>query len=435
MKFISTKDVSVGMSFSEAALLGMAEDGGLFVPETIPELNEAELESIKEHSFQETARLILSKFIDEAEINLPALIKRAFNFPVKLKSLSDNLFVLELFHGPSNAFKDFGARFLAAALSEISKKKGSKLNILVATSGDTGSAVGKAFLNIENIEVFLLYPSGKISAIQEKQITTIGGNVTALEIEGTFDDCQTLVKKAFADDKLKEKINLSSANSINIARLLPQVLYYFEIHKKIADTENLLLSIPSGNLGNLTGALIAKRMGLPIQNIVSALNKNDVFNEYISTGCYKPRRAVPTLSNAMDVGAPNNLERINYLFGGDIESLRKTIHAASVSDEETREAISEIYNKFNYVVCPHTAVAYASFRKTESKFGGNVKRVFAATAHPAKFIGIYEEKIKNKIEMPKGLKEAMAKEKKTIILPNEYGKFRDYLLFKRKKRL
>ncbi len=427
MKYISTRGGD-NLKFLEAVVMGMAPNGGLYVPQYIPKLENDFWDKIKTQSFRETAYDILSKFIDEDEIDLNKIIRSAFNFPVEMNKLDEHIAVLELFHGHSNAFKDFGARFLAAVLSEYAIKNDIEITILVATSGDTGSAVGKAFYNAKNINVKLLYPSGKVSEIQEKQLTTIGGNVTAVEVNGTFDDCQRLVKTAFADDELREKINLSSANSINIARLLPQALYYFEIYKYFDSTDDLILSVPSGNLGNLTGALIANKMGLPISTIVSALNANDVFHQYVATGKYEPRNAIPTISNAMDVGAPNNLERIVHLFNEDLESLRGVIKTTSITDEETLETIKLIYNKYNYVVCPHTAVAAASLFKIYPEILDSGKAVISSTAHPAKFLDIYDENIKSNIQIPEQLQEAINKTKQSIPISREYEEFRVFLL-------
>ncbi len=427
MNYISTRNITEEFSFIEAVTKGIADDGGLFVPKHIPKLNENFWENFEKQSFKETAYEILRYFIDHDEIELDGIVEEAFNFPVEIKKLNENIYSLELFHGPSLAFKDFGARFLASVLSRYAVKNRTKYTILVATSGDTGSAVGQAFLNKENIEVKLLYPAGKVSELQEKQLTTIGGNVTALEIDGTFDDCQRLVKQAFADGELRRRKNLTSANSINIARLLPQILYYFEAVKKIGREGEIILSVPSGNLGNLCGALIGIKMGLPVHRVISALNVNDVFNEYMSTGKFTPRRAVPTLSNAMDVGAPNNLERIIHLFDNDIDLIRKLIKTTSISDEQTLETIRKIKDEFNYVICPHTAVGFASLFKEVTDINEK-KCVVASTAHPAKFYNIYPEEIKRVIKIPEQLKISMEKEKQSVKLSSGFDVFKSYLL-------
>lgn len=427
MKYLSTRNKNIRKTFIEAAAAGIAEEGGLYFPESIPVLDNSFWRSLKKQSFIETANIVLSKFIDKREINLSEAIEKSFNFPLEVKQLDDKLFILELFHGPSNAFKDFGARFLASVLNDYANRRGEKITILVATSGDTGSAVGRAFYGADNIDLYLLYPSGKISNIQEKQLTTIGGNVTALEIKGTFDDCQALVKKAFSDMELRKKINLSSANSINIARLLPQILYYYEAFKRIDDNKNIILSVPSGNLGNLTGALIALKTGLPLRGIISALNVNDVFDEFLRTGHYNPKRATPTLSNAMDVGAPNNLERIKFMFGNDLDALRKTIATTSITDKETAGTIDFVFDRYDYVICPHTAVAFASLEKLRSNFSPQAVSIIMATAHPAKFMNIYNDEIKTIIDVPKQLSGVLGKEKKSVLLSNRYEAFKEYL--------
>ena len=338
--------------------------------------------------------------------------------------------MLELFHGPTFAFKDFGARFMAKVMSHFIKDSQEQMNILVATSGDTGSAVANGFYGAETINVFLLYPKNKVSEIQEKQLTTLDKNIFALEIDGTFDDCQQMVKAAFVDVELKLKMKLSSANSINIARLLPQVFYYFEAYKQLpAFDREIYISVPSGNLGNLTGGLIAKKMGLPVTKFIAATNANNVFTEYIDNGKFVPRSSVKTYSNAMDVGNPGNLARINELFNNDISLIREVIFSSSYSDQETVLSIKEVYEKFGYTIDPHGAVGYLAlkdFIKYSAKdlyYG-----IVVETAHPAKFRNVVEAAIGNQIEMPFALSECLSKKKNAVELPNSFASFKEYLL-------
>ncbi len=366
MKLFSTKNKNYKVGFREAVLQGLAPDGGLFMPESLPRFSPSFINSLSGLSFSELsfrlAREILADEILSGEIperDLERIVYTALNFDAPLVQLDSNTSVLELFHGPTLAFKDFGARFLAGIISHYGLEK---TVVLVATSGDTGSAVANGFHNVPGVDVIILYPSGKVSRIQEQQLTTLGGNVTALEVNGTFDDCQRMVKEAFADASLRKRFNLSSANSINIARLLPQSLYYFYAATRLAaDGRPLVFSVPSGNFGNLTAGLFAMQMGLPVHRFIAAVNSNDIFPNYLQTGKFEPKPSIPTLSNAMDVGNPSNFARIQALFGNAVAA-GKIIFSRSYSDPQTLEAIREIHTRHNYLMDPHGAVAYLALQ-------------------------------------------------------------------------
>ncbi|MEW6652199.1 MAG: threonine synthase [Bacteroidota bacterium] len=431
MKYYSTNNKNKLFSFEKAVMKGLADDGGLFMPEFIPHLGKDFFENLEKKSFAEIA-LEVSKHFAGDEIpqkTLQEIVSDAINFPAPIIETDKNLFVLELFHGPTFAFKDFGARFMAKTMGFFAAKQNSHLNILVATSGDTGSAVANGFYNTHGINVYILYPKGKISKIQEQQLTTLDKNITALEIDGTFDDCQRLAKAAFVDAELNKKINLSSANSINIARLLPQSFYYIEAYKQIPDKlQPIVFSVPSGNLGNITAGLLAKKMGLPIHKFIGATNKNDVFTEFIQTGLFNSRESVLTLSNAMDVGNPSNLARIIDLYSNSIDDIRKDIYSATFNDEQTRKAIKEFYKRCNYVIDPHGTVGYLALEKflkenSEQKFYS----VVLETAHPAKFKDVIEEQLFIDVEIPERLALCLTKEKKSVELTSDYRALKEYL--------
>ncbi len=432
MKYYSTRNKNYIVDFRTAVMDGLSKDGGLFMPAEIPALPQSFIGELEKLSFEEIGFEIAKRFV-EGEINLADLhviINEAINFPAPLVKLSEELSALELFHGPTLAFKDFGARFMAKTMGHFVKGSSKQLNILVATSGDTGSAVAYGFYNVEGINVYLLYPSGKVSEIQEKQLTTLDKNITALEINGTFDDCQRLVKDAFVDKDLNEKLNLSSANSINIARLIPQSFYYVNAFRQIKDKSlPIIISVPSGNLGNITAALFAKMMGMPFAKLIGATNRNDVFTEYMNTAKFNPRKSVLTLSNAMDVGNPSNLERIIELYDRDIDSIRRDINSTSYNDEQTKLAIAEVFEKYNYVIEPHGAVGYNAYinyvRRNNLK---NVNGIIVETAHPAKFKDVVEEMIGKEIEIPARLAVCLDKEKKAIKLDNRFDTLKSFLM-------
>ncbi len=427
MKYFSTRDKNNFASFKQAVLLGLAKDGGLFLPEYIPQysIDMLNIKSFQELSF-DIAKLFIGDEINDFQLN--EIIFGSITFEAPVVKLDERTNVLELFHGPTLAFKDFGARFMARTMEHFVKDSNKHLTILVATSGDTGSAVAHGFYGVEGINVILLYPSKKVSTIQEMQLTTLDKNITALEIEGTFDDCQRLVKDAFLDSELTSKLNLSSANSINIARLIPQTFYYINAFKQIDWKEKeIVVSVPSGNLGNITAALFAKRIGLPIKKIIAATNSNNVFTEYITTGTFNARPSILTYSNAMDVGNPSNFERLHSIYNNSHYEMKKEIVSHSYNDEETVEAIKQIYTKFNYVMDPHGAVGFNALNKylTQNK---DAIGMVVETAHPAKFKDIVEVALNIQVEIPQRLAVCLSKEKKSHLLQNNYKLFKDFLL-------
>ncbi len=430
MKYYSTNNKNLIVNFETAVMHGLAEDGGLFMPAEFPRMEKDFIDQLEKFSFQEIAFRIAKKFIDNeiSDSNLQEIISNSITFPAPLVSIGKNLYILELFHGPTLAFKDFGARFMAKTMGYFVAKRNTSLNILVATSGDTGSAVAHGFYDTPGINVFILYPKGKVSLIQEKQLTTLDKNITALEINGTFDDCQRLVKTAFVDKELNKKLNLTSANSINIARLLPQAFYYFEAYKQIKDKKlHSIFSVPSGNLGNLTAGLIAKKIGLPISKFIGALNSNKVFAEYLQTGEFKPRPSIQTLSNAMDVGNPSNLIRIIEIYSNILKEMQYDIHAESYDDIQTRKGIKEVYENYKYIIDPHGSVGYLALRDY-IKFSQQFNGVVLETAHPAKFKDVIEEELKIEVEIPERLALCLNKEKRTIELSSQYEDLKEYLL-------
>jgi threonine synthase len=433
MKFYSTNGQSPLVTLKEAVLTGLASDGGLYIPTKIPALPGKFYKKIHKLSFQEisfeVAKVLFRKDIPEKV--LQNIIDDAFNFPVPLLRLAEDLFVFELFHGPTLAFKDFAARFMARMLSYFIQGMNKDLTILVATSGDTGSAVANGFFNLKGFKVVILYPSKKVSNIQESQLTTIGGNVTALEIKGSFDDCQKLVKQAFIDNDLKNNLNLTSSNSINIARLFPQTFYYFYAFAQIGKTDKpVIISVPSGNFGNITGGLIAKRMGLPIDRFIASTNINDTVPRYFLNGKYNPRPSKETISNAMDVGDPSNFSRILALYDFDLRKMEDDISSYRFSDERTKAAICKVYKENNYIMDPHGAVAYLGLQKylktqSQLKYG-----IFIETAHPAKFSDTIKSTLNIDVEIPDRLKTAMNKPKKSLLMANSFSELKEFLLNK-----
>ena len=433
MKFKSTNNLSNEVSFKEAVLKGIADDGGLFVPVAYPQLDPNITKEIKNLSFQEFSYEIAKLFAgNEIPANdLKEIVYNAINFPAPVVQIDENIFILELFHGPTLAFKDFGARFLAKTSEYFLRGADKKTTILVATSGDTGSAVANGFYGLDNIEVILLYPSGKVSDIQEKQLTTLDKNITALEVAGTFDDCQRFVKQAFADQDIKAKLNLSSANSINIARLIPQSFYYFSAYSQMkTNGKPLIFSVPSGNFGNLTAGLFARQIGLPARQFIAAVNANDVFPKYLNTGVFTAKPSVKTLSNAMDVGNPSNLARIISLYNSDIDLIRSIIFSRSFNDDETLAEIHAVYENSKYVIDPHGAVGLLAVNDFKKEFGNNYNFVVLETAHPAKFLDVFTDDIKSNIEFPERLTDCLKKEKKSVKINNDFNEFKEYLITK-----
>lgn len=394
MKYYSTNKKASDATLEEAVVRGLAGDKGLYMPRSIKTLPKSFYDEIENLSFQEIAYRVADAFFGE---DIPAdtlkhIVYDTLNFDTPVVKVKDNIYSLELFHGPTLAFKDVGGRFMARLLGYFIRKEGKKqVNVLVATSGDTGSAVANGFLGVEGIHVYVLYPKGKVSEIQEKQFTTLGQNITAIEVDGTFDDCQALVKNAFMDKELNEHMQLTSANSINVARFLPQAFYYFYAYaqmKKLGKADKLVICVPSGNFGNITAGLFGKRMGLPVERFIAANNRNDIFYQYLKTGEYKPRPSVATIANAMDVGDPSNFARILDLYEGSHDAIASEISGETYTDEQIRETVQKTYEETGYLLDPHGACGYRALAEN-LKPGEN--GVFLETAHPAKFLQTVED--------------------------------------------
>ncbi len=402
------------------------------MPVDIPRLQKHFIENLNQYSFQEIALEIAKNLIGDDILlaDLKEIIDDAINFDAPLVGLEDGTSVLELFHGPSLAFKDFGARFMSRIMAYFSDRDDQVLDVLVATSGDTGGAVALGFLDVPGTRVTILYPKGKVSEIQELQLCSNAKNIRALEIDGTFDDCQAMVKKAFHDDDLKEKFRLTSANSINIARLIPQSFYYFHAYGQVLTRglKEVVFSVPSGNFGNIGAGLLAYQMGLPVKQFIAATNVNDVVPRFLNDGNYEPRASIQTLSNAMDVGNPSNWMRIMDLFNQDIAALRNKVVSCSFSDVETIEAIKYIYNANGYIACPHTAIAWLALQKYVKETPGAYAPVFLSTAHPCKFPGVYEAEMREKILVPDQVAVMSQREQKKTALQNDYQYFKDFML-------
>jgi threonine synthase len=403
------------------------------MPTEIKRLPDSFFDTIQDLSLVEIAEVVCNNLLgdDLSEAEIKSIITSSMNFEAPLFSLEPGVEILELFHGPSMAFKDFGARFMAAVMSHYLVKHRREIRILVATSGDTGGAVAQGFFNTPGISVTILYPSGKVSDIQEMQLTTLGGNVEALEIEGTFDDCQRLVKEAFLDVDLRAKFNLASANSINIARLIPQSFYYFVAYaeaKRKGLSEPLVFSVPSGNFGNLSAGLMAYQMGLPVKAFIAACNENHPVPDYLSTGVYDPKSSVETISNAMDVGSPSNFVRMQILSGGVLDEIKQVVKGYFTDDVQTKNRMSEVYEKTGYIMCPHTAVGYDGLLQYQKECGDAVTGVVLSTAHYAKFLPTVEAVIGGKVPVPLRLSELLDKQKKSILLGTDFEGFKKFLL-------
>ena len=409
MKYYSTRDIDRKRPFSlkDAAFAGLAPDGGLFIPESIPQVDMAKVEALASQSYADMAvYLAQTVFSEIPPEDMERLVRDAYDFPLVLNSISEGRYNLELFHGPTYAFKDFGARFMGRMLGYLGD--GEPITILAATSGDTGSAVAHGFYGVDNVRVVILYPDGKVSPLQEAQMTTLGGNITPLKVAGNFDDCQRLVKSMFQDDDLRSKVRITSANSINLLRWIPQSFYYFYAYcqwKAQTGMADPVVVVPSGNYGNLAAGMFAKRMGLPIKGFVAASNANDVVPEYLLTGDYNPRASVRTVANAMDVGAPSNFERMLWLCNDSYEQMCEEIKGYSCSDEQILAAIKEIYDETGYVSDPHSAVGYLA-TKCYDKPG-----FWLSTAHAAKFCEIIQQALGLTPALPEGLADAMGKSK------------------------
>jgi threonine synthase len=432
MQLYSTKRQSSSVGIEEAIFQGLPPDNGLYMPEDIPVLPKSFWENSDKLSFEEIALEIAAPFFEGAipKADLSELIEKAIDFAAPSVKLTESIYCLELFHGPSMAFKDFGARFMAAVMNYFLEKKNRKIHILVATSGDTGGAVAQGFYGSSNIDVHILYPSGKVSDIQEKQLTTLGENVKALEIQGTFDDCQKLVKTAFLDQELRSQYNLASANSINIARLIPQAFYYAYAYSRLKNLgKPLVFSVPSGNFGNLSAGVIAFRMGMPVEHFVAATNLNKVVPEYLRTAEYHPiSPSVSTISNAMDVGDPSNFPRLKELFGNTYEEVKEMVSGFSFTDDQTRVAVKSLYDDYGYLVCPHTAIAYLGLNEYLKNRNEELVGVFLSTAHYAKFLPEVEAVLNKVLEVPVRLSDLLNKKKEAVKMIPEYEIFRNHLL-------
>jgi threonine synthase len=427
MLYYSTNNQNKKVDLKEAVMTSLSSDNGLYLPEDIIPLDSFILKNIERLSFAELSYEIALKL---AGNNLPKndlrnIVNESINFEAPLIYLNDTLASLELWHGESMAFKDFGARFMSGLMSYFVRNENKEHTILVATSGDTGGAVAAGFHNTPGIRVVILYPSGRVSDIQEKQLTTWGDNIIAVEVAGNFDDCQALVKKAFSDSSLNEKLRLSSANSINIARLIPQTFYYFEAYKQIKDKNKpVVFSVPSGNFGNLTAGLIAKRMGLSVDQFIAATNINKVVPDYLDTGEFIPMVSRATISNAMDVGYPSNFTRILSMYSSTWNNIRKDIKGFWLDDDHTKKSMLEAFNKYNYITDPHGAIGFAACSIEDP----NKNRVFLETAHPCKFLNVVEETLGIIVEIPEKITSIMNKSKTTHQIDNTYSIFKDLLL-------
>ncbi|KUG06029.1 threonine synthase [Solirubrum puertoriconensis] len=435
MNLYSTNNRSLRVPFREALFQSMPADLGLYMPADIPRLPAYFLAQLAEYSFPEIAFVVARTLLHEAvpEEELRRIVNEAVSFPAPVVPLGPETFVLELFHGPSLAFKDFGARFMGRLMSYFLELEGDQvLDVLVATSGDTGGAVALGFLGVPNVRVTILYPKGKVSAIQELQLTTNGQNIRAVEVAGTFDDCQALVKQAFADAELNERMRLTSANSINIARLIPQAFYYVHAYAQLLrqGRSEVVFSVPSGNFGNLGAGLLAWKMGLPVQQFLAATNANDTVPRFLRTGQYAPKPSVATLSNAMDVGNPSNWARIAELFAADEARLRSLVHGYSFTDADTRTAIQQVYQTHRYVMCPHTAIAWLAWQqwRRENPAQQHVVGVFLATAHPCKFPEVFEGELAAAVLIPEQVRSLHERTLEKVELFNNFEALKNYLL-------
>ncbi|KGE13859.1 threonine synthase [Sphingobacterium deserti] len=432
MKLYSTNNKDLRVSFQDAVFTSLPQDGGLYMPEVIPVLDPAFIRNIQQYSLQDIAFHVASALIgdDIPAADLKAIIAEAINFDAPVKFLDAEQAVLELFHGPSFAFKDFGARFMSRVMGYFSKQGDQLLDVLVATSGDTGGAVALGFLGVEGTRVTILYPKGKVSKVQEDQLTTNGKNIRALEVDGTFDDCQTLVKTAFNDETLNKELRLTSANSINIARLIPQTFYYFWAYAQLRSqgAQDVVFTVPSGNFGNIGAGLLAYKMGLPVKHFVAGTNINDTVPRFLQNGKYAPKPSTQTLANAMDVGNPSNWVRIQDLFGQDLDAIRAVVSSYTYTDEETKLGMEEMYARYNYVACPHTAIAYLAAKQYRKEHEGNYASVFLSTAHPCKFPDAITAEAFQAIELPAEAIALAQKERLVSKIDVDYDGFKSYLL-------
>ncbi len=429
MKYHSTNNPALQVDLKEAILRSLPADNGLYMPNKLPVLSPDFWETFRSLTFQEIGYSVAEAFFGEdvPPADLRKIVEGTLEFEAPLVTLAPNDHILELFHGPTLAFKDFGARFMARLMAFLTRGEDRELTVLVATSGDTGGAVASAFHNVPGTRVVILYPEGKVSGLQEKQLTALGGNITALEIAGTFDDCQALVKTAFLERELSEQMNLTSANSINLSRLVPQSFYYIHSARQLEEGVKPVFVVPSGNFGNLTAGLLAKLLGLPVERFVAATNRNDVVPDYLLKGEYNPRPSVATISNAMDVGAPSNFTRMSALTGNSWDTMKASVTGMTFSDSETRAAIREVQNLHGYQIDPHGAVGWLAARRFRSENPGTTT-VTLETAHPAKFPDVMDQELgKGAVEVPDRLAILADRQKVATRLPKDYETFREWL--------
>lgn len=429
MKLYSTNDTNNVVDLKTAVLKSLASDRGLYMPQFIPKLKESFFNTLDTQSFQEIAFQVSAALMENyiSANDLMKVCRDTIQFTAPVKHITNNISTLELFHGPSLAFKDFGARYMASLMSHFNKGADKKLTILVATSGDTGGAVAAGFYKVPNVEVIILYPSGRVSPLQEKQLTALGENIEALEIDGSFDDCQSLVKSAFLDDDLNRVYALSSANSINIARLIPQSFYYFEAFKQLPKNKPIVFCVPSGNFGNLTAGLIAKKMGLPVHQFIAATNLNNVVPQYLKSGKFLPMESIATISNAMDVGNPSNFQRMLKLYQDDWNALTQDVVGYFCDDQTTRSTMLKTYTNHRYVLDPHGAIGFKAAEEYLTQHP-NTHVCFLETAHPSKFLDVVENTIESKIEIPQRLARLENEKKVATQLDKNFGNFKSFLL-------
>ena len=429
MNYFSLNNNAPIATFETAVRKGLAPDKGLYFPEHIDPLEASFLDSIENYSDAEIAFQSIKQFIcpEIPEYDLKQIISETLSFDFPVLEIEEGISTLELFHGPTMAFKDVGARFMARCLGYFNKDNNEEVTVLVATSGDTGGAVASGFLGVKGVRVVILYPSGKVSHVQEKQLTTLGQNITALEVDGTFDDCQDIVKRAFLDDDLTEKMALTSANSINIARWMPQMFYFLFAYKQLkSKNKPIVFSVPSGNFGNICAGMLAQKLGFPFAHFIASNNANNVVERYFKTNTYSPLPSIQTISNAMDVGNPSNFIRIQKLYDNNFEALKNNLTAYSFSDEQTKEALSAIYEGSGYIADPHGAVGYLGCKSYREK-NPAAQTIFLETAHPTKFLDVVEAVIPEKIALPPQIQAVIEKEKSALFV-EDYSQFKTFLL-------
>ncbi|SFD40319.1 threonine synthase [Algibacter pectinivorans] len=429
MNYYSLNHQAPNTTFKDAVIKGLAPDKGLYFPESITPLPQSFWDNFDNLSYSEIAFEAIKQFVSPEipEDVLKTIVSETLSFDFPVVKLNESISTLELFHGPTMAFKDVGARFMARCLGYFNKDNTNEVTVLVATSGDTGGAVANGFLGVKGVNVVILYPSGKVSDIQEMQLTTLGQNIKALEVNGTFDDCQAMVKTAFLDEALTSQMQLTSANSINVARWLPQLFYFMFAYKQLkASNKEIVFSVPSGNFGNVCAGMMAQQLGLPIKHFVASNNANNVVTRYLISELYEPKPSVQTISNAMDVGAPSNFIRIQEIYKNQFETLKENVSSYSFSDDETREAMLEIYNKYNYVADPHGAVGYLGC-KSHLEQNPNAHCVFLETAHPTKFLDVVEEVIKEEQPLPEQIQAVMGRKKEATLI-STYEDLKSFLL-------